>query len=1144
MGRKNNLRWGFFSVLAVLWLTLPGAYAQTAPVVKASKIRDFGRISFEWPREVRLKAGTNGNQLRITFEQSAKVDPAPILRGLRPYITNVQQSADGKTLTLTTSQAYQIRSFVSSNVSGIDILRLNEKPAETALNDKPQEAKPVEPPAEKPRPEPKPVEKPKEKPAAKKPVEKKPEAKSAPKPVEKKLPPVVAKKEEPKPSAPKPLMKEPEKPKTPVVEPKSEPKPEPKPEPIPEPKVEKAKPAPVPEPAPASKEPAKPAPAAAKEAVEKPMEPAAPKPAEEVKPEAPKEEAPPAPETPAEASPQPEAPAEAEPAPEKAPEEPAAEEQGPLPADAITDAPIEAAVAPEPVAEMPAVTVPGSVITATAESKKDGIVLHFPFTQRVAVTALRRGNRDYLYFSDPSEINLEAVKAVTGIDSAEVAPLANGMLVTLQTARPGLIADKAKDEYTWNFILTALPTPPAHPVRAIPQTDPPLKPHLLLQVLETLDGVNFDDPAAGDSLVLVPSYHAGAGIFPPREFVEFDMPATAQGIVIRPKTDNLRVARLREGMKITAPEGLTLSKGLPAVVAADINNTIDGDGNFFPYAQWKTPDGKESYHFANEIMGEIPLAGGMQKQGFRLRLAQLNLAEEKPLEALSLLDLIRREAPEFYAQNKLSALHGAANFLINRMPEAAADFADESLSDIPEMELWRDTLSILTTGEGKANYLDYYKNFISKYPPYIATRLAIVDADMLIERNQHNRALRIYETLTPSQLRPSQKGYVNYQMGKISAATGQKKQAEKIWGDLSRNPDNFIRSRASFALTNFELREAKIDVPEAIKRLEPLRITWRGDDFELGLLRFIGDLYEANQQPRESLRAYREIIQFFPDNPDNLQLLGKMADMFIGLFNGGAADKMTPLEALALYYEFRDLTPIGEDGDKMVRNLADRLVQVDLLDRAAALLEHQIRYRLAGEERSRVGAQLALIDLLNRKPKEALQVLELTGYGQNPEALQHSRAMLTARALADVGESARALKLLEDDDTPEAGSLRIGIHWDKKDWKNVIATGEAIMGQRKDPTSPISAEESAVLLKLAISYIFEHQTEQVQYLRDYFLPLMKDNPNEHLFDFITRNAPVDYRNLAQLTRHLTEVESFLTTYRKKMQEKGISKAIP
>ena len=60
---------------------------------------------------------------------------------------------------------------------------------------------------------------------------------------------------------------------------------------------------------------------------------------------------------------------------------------------------------------------------------------------------------------------------------------------------------------------------------------------------------------------------------------------------------------------------------------------------------------------------------------------------------------------------------------------------------------------------------------------------------------------------------------------------------------------------------------------------------------------------------------------------------------FDSLFLAGKGDALPAIDALALFYDFRELTPIGRRGDEMIRRLADRLVSVDLLyqaERAAA----------------------------------------------------------------------------------------------------------------------------------------------------------------------------------------------------------------
>ena len=84
------------------------------------------------------------------------------------------------------------------------------------------------------------------------------------------------------------------------------------------------------------------------------------------------------------------------------------------------------------------------------------------------------------------------------------------------------------------------------------------------------------------------------------------------------------------------------------------------------------------------------------------------------------------------------------------------------------------------------------------------------------------------------------------------------------------------------------------------------------------------------------------------------------------------ADEVSPVNALALYFDFRELTPVGDEGDTMIRQLADRLVEVDLLGRAAQLIQHQVTFRLKGDEKARVGTKLAAIYILDRQYDKAM----------------------------------------------------------------------------------------------------------------------------------------------------------------------------
>src|SRR6201999_6554 len=115
------------------------------------------------------------------------------------------------------------------------------------------------------------------------------------------------------------------------------------------------------------------------------------------------------------------------------------------------------------------------------------------------------------------------------------------------------------------------------------------------------------------------------------------------------------------------------------------------------------------------------------------------------------------------------------------------------------------------------------------------------------------------------------------------------------------------------------------------------------------------------------------------------------ATTFESLFLGGKGDALPPVEALGLFYDFRELTPIGRRGDEMIRRLTDRLVSVDLLDQAAELLQHQVDHRLQGAARSQVATRLAVIYLMNKKPDRALATINATRSPELPTEIRNQR---------------------------------------------------------------------------------------------------------------------------------------------------------
>jgi len=125
---------------------------------------------------------------------------------------------------------------------------------------------------------------------------------------------------------------------------------------------------------------------------------------------------------------------------------------------------------------------------------------------------------------------------------------------------------------------------------------------------------------------------------------------------------------------------------------------------------------------------------------------------------------------------------------------------------------------------------------------------------------------------------------------------------------------------------------------DTIQALDRMRYDWRGDDFEVRLMRKIGELSYDNNDYHTALDAFRDILTNFPTSPYVPEIAAEMQRDFTSVFVGPRADSVPPIVALGVFEEFKILTPPGAIGDAVARNLIDRLVSIDLLDRASGAL--------------------------------------------------------------------------------------------------------------------------------------------------------------------------------------------------------------
>ncbi len=1124
------------------------AFADLKPQVQGRMMRDFARLTFEWPEPTLFTAKTSGNDVILTFDRKANPNMGAVLKQLHPYILKAERKADGKTIVLTLDKPHRIRTFVSDNISGIDLLDIkgSKQPvaapmvASAAPEKKPEkktEKKTIKPLLAKTTP-------------AKKPDAAKTLAMLAPAAGEEEKPAVTSTE---KPEAP--VVAEPEEKPAAVVTEQSE-----------TPVVAES-PLANAEPIKTNETPAEPTKEAAAPAAEKPAgtETEQSSPVQAVA--APAPEA--TPQTPAEPAVA-EAPKTAAAAPEVAPvkttdlegDKPALSHHStgvsmvPIAVDRDTGETPE--TPPEEQEAQPAVPVEGSTVEASEDHEtpeplttnrivvsadSDGATLRFPLKERVAMAVFVRLNMLWIIFDKKLDFDLADFEELpqTILDKAVLLPHDDATILRIPV-HDNIFASIKQQEGVMDIavLLSGEKHTPDAVMDISISTDPPAPAHVFVPALEVGKTIEVQDPDIGDTLSITPIFTREQGIAQQRNFVEFSLLASTQGLAIAKKADATEVTILRNGLRISLPKGAHLSPEVVFDGSAGARAVPTSSAEtLFPDELWALEKGKLLKPTLSALFNKTVFAPNEGARNLaRLRMAQLYLRDGLVVEALGLLDNIKRTNPSYYRSAKLSAMHGAANFLLYRFNDAARDFGAAELNNNQEVAYWRDMLSdLLGNPQKKYDFLAIHDSYISKYPAVFRQRLAIVAADRAIAAKEYNTAIKVFDTLTKDSIAAPIQSYIDFLTAKISAENGQEQEAMEVWKRLADDDSNkFVKARATFASTLWQLDNNEITRDEATDRLERLRLRWHGDGLELQIVQLLGDLYYEKQDYVNAMRVWQIGVTGFKNTGPAIEMARKMEDVFVKLFNEGVADKMTPLEALALYYEYRNYTPSGSIGTQMMEKLADRLVAVDLLSTAAQLLEQQMRTQMEKTERSRVGSKLADIYLMNNQPKRAMKSLQDSVYGDNPILLRIYRNQLTAKAMMQLGRPDEALSVLGQDESVGAEKLRTMIYWNEKDWPNITSSIENIFKKRPDPSQPMTLEEGEFLLRLSLAYVFQNDVQQLQYLRDYFGPLMRFNPYKQAFDFVTApDIRPTTRNFDDLLEALSNTRGFITNYKARLE---------
>ena len=357
-------------------------------------------------------------------------------------------------------------------------------------------------------------------------------------------------------------------------------------------------------------------------------------------------------------------------------------------------------------------------------------------------------------------------------------------------------------------------------------------------------------------------------------------------------------------------------------------------------------------------------------------------------------------------------------------------------------------------------------------------------------------------------------------LAELSAAMGDTDEALLAYKEVLDTGDENLQVRAELGIVRMELEAGTMTPLQANDRLDTLRFRWRGDALELEIVAALAETQYALGRYRDSLNTAQDFAKQFPDLPGSRELRIDLTDRFEDLFLAGMADSLDPISSLALFYEFRDLTPIGPDGDRMIRKLASRLVAFDLLDPASELLSHQVENRnLIGSNKAAIAADLASIYLMDRRAEDALRALNETRTVGMEDDLRRERRILEAAAHMQLGRYDHSIELLETMSSQAAADLLAEVQWRSRDWAAAAQTLERdLPGQ----ASSLAPDDEERIIRTAIALRMGSDTAGLARLRRTFATRMTQSQQNATFEMLTGADDISGARLTELVRRLSD----------------------
>jgi tetratricopeptide (TPR) repeat protein len=620
------------------------------------------------------------------------------------------------------------------------------------------------------------------------------------------------------------------------------------------------------------------------------------------------------------------------------------------------------------------------------------------------------------------------------------------------------------------------------------------------------------------------------------QFAEFEIEPTLSGFAVLPKDESVTLRRQPETVLIGHEIKLNLS-ALPQETAEGPRAVrplmLDIDG-------W-TEDSRGSIRkIERELIRAAAESPRVTRSDARAKLARFYLANALYPEAQAVLDVLAADDKSAATSKQIVFLRAFAATMMNRLAEAGRLLNEPAIAMEGEQKLLQAIVDAKAMRYPQANaHFRQATQELDRYPEPLQALFRPIAVTAAIEAKDVSFAREMLQGFDKVDTRYRDPNLQQLLAGRLAEMQGRFGEAYHAYSVAMTSRDRSIEAEARFGRAVAGLAEGKVAPEDARSEFETLSTIWRRTEVEVKSLELLGEMYAKDGRWREAFLMAQRASQIMPEHPATRRLEDTMGRRFENLFLDNEADKLPKVEALALYQEFRSLMPVGRRGDEIARRLADRLHELDLVNEAAEILEHQVKNRLEGVARASVAARLAVMHLQNRQPAKALTVLRGTRLASLPEELRRPRALLEARALGDLFRTDLAIEVLANDRGEDVERLRADIFWKGKRWREAGESYERVLGDAWQNADPLNEGQRLDALRAGLAYVLGDEKLSLDRLRGRYLAKMSQTEDAGAFRLIATDnltRPQAFRDVARAVVSADTMVEFMASYRKRYPE--------